>query len=133
MWRMGCETLNFDPNLVPLIVKGEKTASYRVNNQRRFVSGEKLALCCRETTPGPFAVARIIDVFEKPMAELNPAADGHETYPAGLSEMVETFRGYYPQADVTEATPITVVKYAPESFARYDDKGRLRVIIEVDD
>jgi hypothetical protein len=133
MWRMSCETLNFDPNLVPLIVKGEKTASYRVNNRRHLVPGERLTLCCRATTPGPFAVARIVDVFEKPLAELDSVEDGHETYPGGLSEMIETFQGYYPQADITEATPVTVVKYAPESFAKYDKDGHLRVIIEVDD
>lgn len=123
MWRMAYETLNFDPSLVPLIVTGKKTASYRVNNQRHLVPGEGLTLCCRETTPGPFAVARIVDVFEKPMAQLDPIEDGHETYAGGLPEMIETFQRYYPQTAITEETSVTVVKYAPKSFAKYDDEG----------
>lgn len=102
-------SLKFDAALVPLILSGEKTSTWRMFDDKNLSIGDDLTLIDRSTGTG-FAQARIVRVSEKPIGEITEEdMAGHERY-AGQEEMLETFRRMYGEA-VTLKTPVKMVDF----------------------
>lgn len=97
--------VKFHERLVPLIVSGEKTATWRLFDDKNLSVNDEIELLESGKTR-PFATARITKVIEKPFVRLT-AADkvGHETFKSD-EDMYATFGEYYK----TEVTGDTIIK-----------------------
>ena len=88
------KVIKFRDNLVPLVLSGEKTSTWRLFDDKNISVGDKIELreFGKDTS---FASAKVIKVIEKPFKGLT-AADkaGHEPF-VNPEEMYTTFSGYY--------------------------------------
>lgn len=100
--------LKFSDPLPELILKGEKTTTWRVGGSGEGVAvGNKLSLC--DDSGQEFAKAEVVDVNDTIFDELNDDdKEGHEKF-ASDSEMYETYCGYY--GEVTSKTNVKVIKF----------------------
>lgn len=97
--------VKFQSNLVPLIISGQKTSTWRLFDDKELSVDDDIALqeFGRDV---PFANAKIVEVIEKPLGKLTEAdKEGHEPYSSDY-EMYDTFSGYYK----TNVGPETLVK-----------------------
>lgn len=103
------KTLKFAEHLVPMILSGEKTSTWRMFDEKDLKAGDELSFL-HEKTGKEFAQARIVSVEEKSLGKID-AADlvGHERY-ASREEMVRTFQSYY-GSQVAEDTIVKMVDY----------------------
>ena len=104
------KTLKFVPELVPLILSGEKTSTWRFFDDKDLRVGDKLSLV-NKTTGEEFAQAKIVTVREKTLAQIDDAdfVSGHERYESP-EMMLEACRSYYGDM-VTMDTPVKLIKF----------------------
>ncbi len=97
--------LRFVKELVPLILSGEKTVTWRFWDDKDLSVGDTLDLYeTGEETP--FAQVKVTEVFEKALGKLTPEDMlGHERFESD-EEMYRTFTKYYKK----EVTPKSLVK-----------------------
>jgi len=99
------KTLKFAQGLVPLILAGDKTSTWRLFDDKDLEEGDELDFVNKETG-GHFARAIATKVIERPMGKLKQEEiEGHEKYISN-EEMYETFSRYYNQ----QISPDTIVK-----------------------
>lgn len=96
-------------DLVPMVLSGEKTSTWRLFDDKNLSVGDELELI-NKTTGQVFAQARITKVESKKLGELTDADfAGHERFET-TQVMYDTYRGYYgPQ--VNENTEIKMVDF----------------------
>ena len=89
------KTLKFAPELVPLILSGEKTSTWRLFDDKNLSVGDKLSFINR-TTGEEFAKERIVSVREKKLGEIDAVDfdEGHEHFESP-KKMLESYRSYY--------------------------------------
>jgi ADP-ribose pyrophosphatase len=88
------KTLKFAEHLVPLVVSGEKTSTWRLFDDKDLRVGDELALINKDSGE-EFAKAVITTVAEKQLCDISDAdCPGHERYESA-EHMLETLRGYY--------------------------------------
>ncbi|MEI6039969.1 MAG: ASCH domain-containing protein [Candidatus Berkelbacteria bacterium] len=103
------KTLKFASNLVPLILNGDKTATWRLFDDKDLIKGDKVLFLDQETKE-LFAEADLIEVKETTFRDLTlQDKDGHEKYITD-KEMLETFSKCY-NTEVNLNTPLKVVKF----------------------
>ena len=102
---MQYKTLKFDANLVPLILSGEKTSTWRLLDDKELATGDIVDLLRRDTLES-IGQAELTKVVEKPLGQLT-AEDkvGHADY-ASNQVMYENFARMYKR----EVGPETMVK-----------------------
>ena len=99
------KTIKFAAHLVPLILSGEKTSTWRLFDDKNLSVGDDLSFVNKETSE-EFASGKITAVEEKKLGEVTDADfSGHERYKS-MEKMYETFRDFYGD----RVTPETVVK-----------------------
>jgi len=97
--------LKFMSYLVPLILSGEKTSTWRLFDDKDLQINDKLEFVNAETGE-VFAQAKATKVIERPMGKLKEEEiEGHEKY-SNPAEMYEWFSDAYK----TKVGPKTVVK-----------------------
>ena len=103
------KTLKFAPQLVPLVLSGEKTSTWRLFDDKELAAGDVLRLMHKETGE-VFAVARIAAVEEKALGKIG-AEDfsGHEKFESG-EKVFEAYRGYYGDK-VNENTIVKMIDF----------------------
>ena len=103
------KTLKFAENLVPLVLSGEKTSTWRMFDDKDLAVGDELSLIDRGTGK-EFAKAKITAVEMKTFGRID-AADlvGHERY-TSREEMIKVYRSYYGD-QVDEDTPIKMIDF----------------------
>ena len=102
---MFVKTLKFAPHLVPLVLSGEKTATWRLFDEKDLQEGDILDLL-EQSNGNTFAQAVIVSVKEKQLQDLrDDDYVGHEKFES-QEKMYETYRGYYGD----RVTPETLVK-----------------------
>lgn len=91
--------------LVPLVLSGEKTSTWRLFDDKNLSAGDEIEL--REFGKNAsFGTAIITKVIEKPFSELTSEDKvGHESYRSD-EEMYKTYESYYN----THIGPETIVK-----------------------
>lgn len=90
------KTLKFTQDLVPLILSGEKTSTWRLFDDKDLQTGDELEFLNKETGEH-VAYATAVKVIERPMGKLKEEEiEGHEKY-ASSDEMYATFSRYYDQ------------------------------------
>lgn len=88
------KTIKFSPTLVPLVLNGSKTSTWRLFDDEHLQTGDELEFLNKETGE-TFAHAKILRVVEKCLADIEDTDfDGHEKF-ATRVEMLSTYRGYY--------------------------------------
>ncbi len=103
------KTLKFAENLVPLVLSGEKTSTWRMFDDKDLAVGDELSFINRATSK-EFAKARITAVEMKTFGKID-AADlvGHERY-TSRDEMIAVYRSYYGD-QVDEETPVKMIDF----------------------
>lgn len=87
------KTLKFAPHLVPLIISGEKTTTWRLFDDKDIQEGDDLTFINKETEEN-FGTAIITNLYKKTLGTLT-SDDwiGHEKF--APEEMYTTYRKYY--------------------------------------
>lgn len=99
------KVVKFAPNLITLVLSGEKTCTWRLFDDKNLQVGDELSLVNKENGE-EFAKAKIVAIREKQLGELADADfDGHERFES-TEKMYETYRGYYGD----RVTPKAIVK-----------------------
>lgn len=99
------KTLKFYTYLVPLILSGEKTATWRLFDDKDLQPGDELELINKDTME-KFGEATITAVREKPLKNITDEDfDGHEKFES-TEKMYETHQSFYGD----KVTPETIVK-----------------------
>lgn len=99
------KTLKFAPHLVPLVLSGEKTSTWRLFDDKDLQESDELMLINKETGE-EFARATILNTREKKLKDLEEADfEGHEKFES-VEKMYETYKSYYGD----RVGPDTIVK-----------------------
>lgn len=101
--------LKFEEKLIPLILSGEKTATWRLFDDKDLRVGDELVFV-NKSTGQEFARARIESVKEKKLVNIT-ASDfvGHEPF-ASQEEMFADYRRYYGDR-VQEDTVVKMINF----------------------
>ena len=103
------KSLKFMPNLVPLVLSGEKTSTWRLFDDKDLQDGDDLAMINKETGE-EFAKAKIVKITEKRLRELEESDyDGHEKY-KDQEEMLNNYKRYYGD-NVTLDTIVKIINF----------------------
>lgn len=103
------KTLKFRKNLSELILKNEKTTTWRIFDDKDIKKDDIIQFLVWETKE-VFANAKIINVIEKKFKDLNEQdLDGHEKF-ASKEEMYATYSTYYNKT-VDENTLVKIIKF----------------------
>jgi hypothetical protein len=104
------KTLKFYDDLIPLILSGEKTSTWRLFDDKNLSVGDELSFINR-TTGEEFAQAKVLSIREKTLGELDDEDydDGHERYES-KEKMLEAWQSYYNDT-VTMDTPVKLIKF----------------------
>lgn len=103
------KTLKFRPELIPLVLSGEKNSTWRLFDEKDLQKGDEVSLLNWETKE-KFADAVIISVKEKKLGEINDSDfDGHEEYERS-EKLVEAFKNYYGNK-VSSDTSVKIIKF----------------------
>ncbi len=97
------KTLKFAENLVPLVLSGEKTRTWRFFDEKNLQIGDQITFI-NYTTKVPFAEAKAVSVYEKAFGSITDEdLEGHEKF-ASLEEMLKTYQSYYGERVNLETT-----------------------------
>ncbi len=101
--------MKFSPDLVPLVLSGEKTSTWRLFDDKDLKTGDTIDFIKRpELTK--FAEAKLTSVVGKKLGELTEEdKKGHEKF-ASDTEMYKTYEGYY-NKPVGPETPIKLIRF----------------------
>jgi hypothetical protein len=103
------KTIKFRGHLVPAIIAGEKTATWRLFDDKNLSVGDELSLV-EFGDEAPFAEAVISEVTEKPLGELTVEDKvGHEYYESDEA-MYAQFSTYYNQP-IDAQTNVKIVRF----------------------
>lgn len=101
--------LRFSEPLPQLILNKIKDTTWRINDKKNIVVGDKLSLCYNDDKE--FAQAEVIQVRETTFGELTKEdKEGHEKFSSD-DEMHKTYSRYY-NIDVTSKTKVKVIKFS---------------------
>lgn len=103
------KTLKFSSDLVPLVLSGEKTTTWRLWDDKSLKGGDIITFIKRPESK-PFAVAKVTSVIKKPMAQLTEKdKTGHEKFSSD-GKMYATYSKYYDRP-VGPDTLVKVVRF----------------------
>lgn len=103
------KTLKFRKKLSELILRNEKTTTWRIFDDKDIRQGDVMEFLVWETKE-VFANAKILEVVEKKFKDLEPQdLEGHEKF-ASKEEMYATYSTYY-NKKVDENTLVKIIKF----------------------
>lgn len=104
------KTLKFASKLVPLILEGKKTTTWRLFDDKNIEAGDELSFL-EFGIEKEFARAKVLYVRKKKLGEVTPEdfTEGHEAY-ASREEMFEVFRSYYGDR-ASESADLKIIKF----------------------
>ncbi len=103
------KSLKFRPKLIPLILSGEKTVTWRLFDEKNISVGDRVEFINWETNE-VFAHVRITSVKLKTFKELTPKDwEGHEKFNSE-EEKYQTYSAYY-NRKVTSSAPVKIIAF----------------------
>lgn len=100
--------LCFSEPLPKMILDGEKTISWRINDEKNISVGDEISLCYNDKKE--FGKAKVIWVKETTFGDMtNEDKDGHEKFDS-VEESYRTYSKYY-KMDVKPQTRLKVIKF----------------------
>lgn len=104
------KSLKFAPDLVELILKGEKTTTWRLFDDKDLQTGDELSFVSKETG-AEFGTAKVTWVSLRTLSTLTDEDwRGHERFPSE-DVMYETYRTYYPNEVVDHDTVVKILTF----------------------
>lgn len=101
--------LHFVSKLIPLILNGSKTSTWRLWDDKNLQTGDIVDFL-EAKTEKHFATAKLIKVTEKPIGKLTKTdKKGHEEFKSD-EEMYKTYSRYYHRT-VTPETSIKILRF----------------------
>ena len=101
--------LKFEEDLVPAILNGEKTTTFRLYDDKNIQDGDHLILYDKHNGE-EIARADVMLVYEKKFGDLSDEDfKGHEKYES-MEIMREKFQQYYSE-DVNDETPVKIIRF----------------------
>ncbi len=101
--------LKFSDPLPELILKGQKTITWRINDDKNITTGDELSLC-RKSDLKEFARAKAIAVKTTTFGDMTEEdRDGHEEF-GSENELYHTYTAYY-KFPITPETKVKVIKF----------------------
>ena len=108
-YHYNMKILKFADNLVPLIITGEKTSTWRLFDDKNLSIGDELRFVNKETGKS-VATAKIISIREKALGYINNGDfSGHEKFDS-KEEMFATYKSYYGDG-VREDTLVKMIDF----------------------
>jgi len=102
------KVLKFANDMPERILSGEKTATWRINDEKNISVGDDLSLCRPDGKE--FTRAKVIFVRVAAFEELSDDVKiSHEKYKSD-KEMYDTFSGFY-KMEVTPKTKVKIIKF----------------------
>lgn len=107
--------LKFEHNLAALVIKGDKTTTWRLFDDKDLTVGDDVELIDKvkpdkPETWKPFGTAHLTKIIEKPIGEINESdTERHEKYQSA-DDLLETFREYY-GSNVTPKTAVKIISF----------------------
>jgi len=106
---MEIKKLKFEEELVPLILNGQKTTTFRLYDDKNVQDGDHLILYDKHNGE-EIARADVILVYEKKFGDLEEEDfKGHEKYES-LETMREKFQAYYGEK-VNDETMVKIIRF----------------------
>jgi len=106
---MPTKTLKFTEDLIPLILSGQKTSTWRLFDDKNLTVGDELALL-NKITGKQFAQAIIISIKEKPLEQIDQNDfEGHESF-GGRDKMIQWYKAFYGNS-VTEDSIVKMIEF----------------------
>ena len=103
------KTLKFHPTLVPAILAGQKTATWRPFDDKNLQSGDVVDFL-DGASKAKFATVKLLEVTEKMFSELADSDwDGHEKYPDTKAMYLNFTMSY--NRPVTPGTLLKIIKF----------------------
>lgn len=103
------KTIKFTTSLAEMILAGEKTATWRLFDDKDLADGDELEFVNKETGE-VFGRAIVVRVYTKPIGQVNEDDySGHERY-ASHSAMLDELRKYYGDT-VDDSTELKIVRF----------------------
>lgn len=103
------KSLKFAPELMPLILSGNKDCTWRLWDDKHFRVGDLIVLIARPDLK-VFGEAEIVEVINKTIGELtNEDKRGHEPFYSD-AEMYATYEKYYGK-HIDFSTPVTIYRF----------------------
>ncbi|MEK6829987.1 MAG: ASCH domain-containing protein [Nanoarchaeota archaeon] len=103
------KALKFREKLGKLILKGEKTSTWRFFDDKNISKGDIISMIIAETGK-EFAKSKVTNVIEKNFGELTrDDKKDHEKFNSD-KEMYETYSGYY-KTKITPKTKVKIIKF----------------------
>lgn len=100
-------TLGFADTLIPKVLSGEKTKTWRLWGDKNLQTGDEI-MFVTAVERKPFARARLTRVVEKVFKDITPEdQEGHETYQENIYEV---YSKYY-HKPVDEQTPLKIISF----------------------
>jgi hypothetical protein len=104
------KTIKFSKELVPLVISGEKTSTWRLFDDKDLGVGDDLEFINKETGE-VFGHASILNIYEKKLGEMaEEDFDGHEKF-ENNEEMIEAYKKYYGER-VDENTIVKIIRFS---------------------
>ncbi|MBU1149174.1 ASCH domain-containing protein [Patescibacteria group bacterium] len=102
------KSLKFVDNLPSKILAGQKTSTWRIDDEKNIQAGDQLSLS--DLSGNEFAQAKVIEVKEAAFSDLSEDDKlGHEQY-KNDEEMYQQFAHYY-QKPVGPETKVKIIKF----------------------
>lgn len=103
------KTLKFTPNLIPLVLSGEKTTTWRLWDDKDLQVGDKVSFLNSDTKE-KFAVGKLTKVTEKQFKDLMEKDwSGHEKF-KNYEEMYASYSKLYTR-EVTAETYLKIIHF----------------------
>ena len=103
------KTLRFSPDLIPLILSGKKTSTWRLWDDKDLKINDRLELL-KKGSDAKFGQAKVTEVIEKKMGELTlEDKKGHEGFLSDR-QMYKTYTKYYGR-EVNSETVVKIVRF----------------------
>lgn len=100
--------VKFTDNLIPLILKGQKYSTWRINDEKNIQTGDEISLQHNDGTE--FARARVISVKMTTFLKLTlEDRKGHEEFSSD-DEMYRKYSEYY-KIKVKPTTQVKIIKF----------------------
>lgn len=104
------KTLKFMPHLAEMILRGEKTCTWRFFDEKGLQIGDKITFINKKSGE-VFGTAKIMECYPKTFGTLSDEDYiGHEGF-TSEEEMYKTYRSYYPDREVGPDTELKVVRF----------------------
>lgn len=101
--------IKFRADLAKEILKGKKTSTWRLFDDKNISNGDKISLVEWETKK-EFAKGLVLEVKEKQFHQLNKKdKEGHEKFKSN-DEMYKTYSTYYKKR-ITPKTKLKIIKF----------------------